>query len=126
MTIRPMRETDINYLKQIHLKHYGEEFPFPNFAQNFPMTLIVENDHGKIVTGGGLKLHVESILITDKDKDSRERTRALLSALSCMSYTAAGAGHNQIHAFIQEPQWSAHLKKYGFTPAIGESLVLGV
>lgn len=125
MIIRSMREDDIDQLMRIHEKFYRNEFNFPDFLRHFLCAFVVIDNNERIITGGGVRTIAESILITDLDRHTRERMKALFKVLNASVFIARKSNYDQIHAFIQG-DWKKHLKKVGFNPAKGEALVLGL
>jgi hypothetical protein len=123
MNIRNLDIKDTLVLRDIHEKYY-DDFKFPDFLHGFINAFTIEED-GKIITGGGVRLIPESILITDKFQTRRSRREALLLALHASILSCQKQGFNQLHAFIQnDPNWIEILKKYNFKPINGTGLVL--
>lgn len=123
MIVREMRESDIPILQQIHKRDYDAEFPFP-ILNGFTDYFVVTNDDGDIITSGGLKPILEIIGITDKTQSPRNRRAALLILFQALAFAAGKLGHDQIHAFIQDENWSNQLKTAGFKDTKGKALVM--
>ncbi len=126
MNIRAMLPEDLPKLYEIHQEFYKEEFPFPDFSRNFLCCFVVIDDNGDIISAGGIKPIVESIVITDKRQSVRNRREALYDILSASSYLSQKQGFFQIHAFIQEEGWENQLRKIGFEDTKGKALVLSL
>lgn len=122
--IRLMQKSDLNELRQIHEKYYEKEFVFPEFGKFIAPFTVIEND--QIVVAGGVRTIIESVLITNKDFPVRDRRSALYNALAASTHITKSAGHDQLHAFIQDPVWEKQLKRIGFKDCVGKALVIGV
>lgn len=121
--IRELQERDIPQLFEIWKKHYADQFSFPDFRLNYIALFVVEDDETKrIITAGGIRTIVESILITDRELSPRKRAIALKQVLTPSCWLAERNGYSQIHAFIQEPDWERQLKSIGFRPCKGDAL----
>ncbi len=124
MQVRPI--LNIEKLKSIWETHYKEEFSFPDFTSQFMYNFEVIDDSGEIITGGGIKLIPEIVLMTDKDKDIRDRKLALYTALDFSIYTAQQLHFDNLHCFVKDDSWGRRLKKTGFHPIQGEGLILEI
>jgi len=124
MNIRPINPNDILKLQEIHQKHFGQEFIFPNFINEFHCAFVIENDNDEIITAGGVRAIAEAITITNKDFSVKIRREALHKMLQASLFTAGHHNYNQLHAFVQDPSWTQCLKKIGFKDTKGQSLVI--
>ena len=70
------------------------------------------------------KILLEAIAITDKRRSVRERREALYKLLQAELFCCSVYNFDQLHAFIQDPVWAAHLKKNGFRVCKGSALVI--
>lgn len=125
MRVRRLDFDDITQLRDIHNKHYNDEFEFPDLI-TFMSSIVVTDDNDKVITGGGVKLIPESIIITDKDWPIEERRKALLEMFRASVFCCGVNGYNQLHAFIQDEKWLRHLKRFGFKETKGKSLYFNV
>lgn len=125
MKVRRLYLDDLSELRDIHSKHYSKEFEFPDFI-TFMSSFVVTNDSGKVITGGGIKLIPESIIITDKDWPIEERRKALVEMFRASAFCCGVNGYDQLHAFIQDEKWLSHLKRFGFKETKGKSLYFNV
>lgn len=123
--IRPFTSSDVESVREIHEKYYREEFNFPNFLANFICCFVVETDEG-IITAGGIRNIAELVLVTDKSRSGRDRHKGLYQALDASVFVASKNGHDGIHAFVQDDIWEEVLRKVGFNPTKGKSLVIGI
>ena len=126
MKIRVINPSDIGKLQLIHGRYYYDEFEFPNFFHNYLSSFVVTNEEDKIITGGGVRLIAESVIITDKSVSARERKLALEEMFRASAFTASARDFKQLHAFIQDENWLRHLTKVGFRETVGKSLVLNL
>jgi len=122
---RAVTQYDYTKLKEIHEKFYKDEFILPDFINNYLLGFVVE-EHGNIITIGGIRTIAEVILVTDKSQSVRVRRDSLLEALRVAVLTARNNKFDQIHAFIQDPKWKRHLEKVGFHETKGTALVLEI
>ena len=122
---RSLNSNDYERLKEIHEKFYKDEFTLPDFIKNYLLGFVVE-ENGSIVTIGGIRTIVEVVLVTDKSQSVRVRRDSLLEALRVAVLTAKSNKFDQIHAFIQDPEWKNHLEKIGFHETKGTALVLEI
>jgi hypothetical protein len=125
MIIRSYAPTDLDQLKEIHEKHFKEEFDLPNFLRNYYCAFTVENDD-RIVTIGGVRPIAEAITCTNKTLHTREKVRALYEILSASAFIAQQNGHSQLHCFVQNEQYAKQLIRNGFRDTKGRSLVMDV
>jgi hypothetical protein len=123
MIIRELRQTDIEKIREIHARHFTHEFKFDEFEKNFLSYFVTENDEG-IISAGGVRTIVESVIVTDLDRNVRDRKLALCNVLQASMHVAKISGYDQLHCFIQDKKWQHHLEKVGFRTTTGQSLVL--
>lgn len=110
-------------LKELYEKFFKEEFDLPDFSR-FLFSLVVRDEHGAVITAGGVRTIAESIIITDKDYPIEARLAALKQMQGAQAYLAQQVGYDQLHAFVQDEKWLTHLKKHGFKDCIGKALYL--
>lgn len=114
-------------VKRIHEKYYKEEFSAPKFTNKFLCAFVIENNEGDIVSIGGVRPILESVIVTDKDKSPKERMDALYSMLEASAFVGTRHGFDQLHAFIHDPKWSNRLQRsFKFRPTKGQSLYLDI
>lgn len=126
MIVRHIDENDLEQLKEIHKRYYDKEFPFPDFRDNFLCNLCVADDNNIVITGGGIRTILESIIITDKSRSPVDRKDALYSMLAASTYCVEKLGYDQLHAFVQDKVWLNRLKRVGFVETKGQALVIGI
>lgn len=117
--IRQLNSEDLVKIKEIHEKHYKNEFDLPDFLNKFIFTAIVEHNN-RIICAGGVRTICESILLTDKDVDFHDKLQALGMMLDANLYFTSTNGYDEIHAFIQDEVWKKYLMKAGFYPTKGQ------
>ena len=124
MQLRNINLRDVEALRQIHREQYGNEFEFPDLtSRNFIQTFAVTDNADRIISGGGIKLIAEAVLITNKEYPVLERKEALEEILSFTQHICARYGYDQLHAFVQDPMWIKVLNKYKFRTCAGQALV---
>lgn len=126
MNIRSITPSDYHKLKELHKKFYDKEFNFDELLNNYLSSFVVTSDNGEIITGGGVRVIAESVIITDKEYLIKDRREALQEMLRACMFTANIRGFNQLHAFIQDEKWLKHLKRVGFKDTVGKSIVLNI
>lgn len=126
MILRAMMPRDLDAVKAIHEKYYGQEFPLPDFVTNYLCAFVVLDEDGSIISAGGVRTLLESVLITDKSFEPEVRKEALLHILGANLHCAKRGNFEGIHAFVQDKKWANRLRRVGFKDAIGEALYLGL
>lgn len=126
MILRAMMPRDLEQVRSIHEKYYGQEFSLPDFVTNYLCAFVVLDEDGSIISAGGVRAILESVLITDKSYDPGVRKEALLHILGANLHCAQRGNYEGIHAFVQDKKWAERLKRTGFKPAVGEALYLGI
>jgi len=125
--IRSLLKDDFDKVKEIHEKFYKTEFDLPNFLDKYLCAFAVEDeDTNEVISLGGIRTIVESIVMTNKDFSPRDRRKALLEILAASLHFTEKFKYNQIHAFVQESDWEHHLRKVGFKDINGKGLVLSL
>ena len=126
MIIRGLSSNDIGKLKEVHERYYKDKFPFPDFIDNYIGTFTVVDDSNRVITGGGLRVIPEAVIITDKSFSPSQREKALLMVLDVALYLVRKNRFSQLHAFVEDdPNWVHVLKKHGFRDIVGTGLVHG-
>lgn len=124
MIIRAFNPGDLQWVKSAHAKHYGNAFEYTNFLRNFHYAFsLIEEETDSIVLVGGIRPIAEIVAITDKDKGVRLRREALLKLLTAVSFAGKDLGYDQLHAFVQDPDFVDHLTKNNFRSIVGTGLV---
>ena len=125
LMIRTIQDKDISQVVDIHKQFYEKTFPFPDLSD--PKWLgkyVVTDDYDNVILFGGAKLIVEAIAVTDKRRSVRDRREALMKLLQAEIFCCGAYNFDQLHAFIQDPIWEGHLKKYGFRNCKGQAIVI--
>ena len=125
MEVKVFKPSDIEQAREIHEKFYKDEFSFPDFYNKFIVAFNI-SDGDTIISCGGIRTILESVIITNKDLDPKTRREALYKMLEASSYVANRRDFTQIHAFIQDAKWERHLKRIGFKEIKGTGLVLEI
>jgi len=124
--IRALFKRDLDQLKSIHERFYQDEFSLSDLNRFISSFAVIDDSNGKIITAGGIRSIVETIIVTDKDTPIEKRQEALIDLLQVAKNTTKQAGYTQLHAFVQDAKWMRHLISHGFIPTVGKSLVIGV
>jgi len=125
MVIRALDLKDVNQLRDIHARYYKDKFDFPNFFDKYLSRIAVTNSDGRIITAGGIRPILESVILTDKSFTPAQRKEALLQILEFNKFFNNKNGNTGIHAFIEDDDnWVQVLTKYGFVPIKGTGLIL--
>jgi hypothetical protein len=125
--IRQLEDKDVCRVLDIHKRFYEKEFIFPDLCD--PKWLgkyVVTDEWDNIILFGGVKLLIESIAVTDKSREIKERRDALIKLLQASLFLGGHLGFDSIHAFIQDPKWAGHLKHHGFRTCRGEVLITDI
>lgn len=86
---------------------------------------IVVEDGGKILGYGQNREITEAIMLLDLSLPLRVRRAALSEMIKESLYRASQRGHNQIHSFVQDPNFESALKKhFGYKDTKGKALVM--
>jgi hypothetical protein len=125
MRIRSLEPSDLEFLKEIHEKHFEKEFVLPDFLRNYMCAFTVVDDEG-IITIGGVRPIAEVVTVTNKDRTPHDRLDALYYVLNASIFVAQKHDYGQLHAFVQDKRWSNRLQRNGFVPTKGQSLVLDI
>lgn len=125
MRIRELRPEDLVMVKQIHEKHFSQEFDLPEF-QRFLAAFTIHDPENRIVTVGGVRPILEMVAIADKDLSLVARRSSYFNILNACLYMAEKHGYEQLHVFVQGQRWVEALKKFGFRDTKGTALVMDV
>ena len=126
MRERPIRNDDLNRIKEIHARYYQHEFDLPNFTKHFINVYAIVDDNDKIISVGGIRPILEVVALTDYSIPTRARIEALNYMRTISAHIADQDGFDEIHAFVMNPNWEVQLKKRGFANTRGTSLVFKV
>ena len=120
--IRCYDPKDLDELQRIHSLYFKDEFFLPNFLK-YLCVFTVEDERG-IITIGGVRDIAECVTVTNMERHPKDRIKALYNILDASIYTARNLGYDQIYAWSQNPKWANRLKRNGFAPPVGQSLIL--
>lgn len=119
--VRAFTPDDVEQLKMVHAKYFAHEFQLPDFL-NYIFAFVVQDEWG-IVTFGGIRDIAECITVTDRSRSAKDKVVAMYQVLNTSVSICKSMGYDQIYAWSQVPQYARQLKKYGFRPPDGESLI---
>lgn len=117
---------NLKQVKEIHEKHYKEEFNFPDFCHKYIDLFSISNDDGKVICAGGIRTILESVIITDLSLPKTERVKALQIMHQATTFATSRLGYSEFHVFIQDSNYERQLIKSGFVPTKGKCLVYKV
>jgi hypothetical protein len=120
--IRAFTPSDLCELQRIHSLHFADEFDMPNFME-YICAFVIEDDKG-IITFGGVRDIAECVTVTDKDRTPIDRIKALYTVLDASIHTCKVVGYDQLYAWSQNHHWARRLRRNGFRPPVGQSLIL--
>lgn len=124
-TFRPLKVTDLETIVKIHERFHKAGFTFP--SQNNCINDGVVEIGDKIVAYGTVKLLAELILVLDLDETKRIKLDAFVKLLKVAIMDAREAKVEQLHCFVEDPNFASLLKKhFGFVPIPSEALVLNL
>lgn len=113
MTSREFKRSDVEYVRQLHDKYFGNQFVSDDFM-NMLNAFVIENDEGKVILAGGVKPLAETILVTDKSHSMTTIGRALVEAQKISMFTCRKLGIDWLHAFVKDESYMNHLIQHGF------------
>jgi N-acetylglutamate synthase-like GNAT family acetyltransferase len=122
MNIRALTEGDMEEITKLHDKYFSTDFEMPDFSHGYIGAFVITNDDGKIVMAGGVRPIAETILVTDKEANPHLLGDALLEALRYSLFTCTRYKIDELFAFVKDPNYEKHLRKYGFTGREGIAL----
>jgi hypothetical protein len=121
--LRVYGHRDYQAVDDIYRKYHQDNFGIPNLNHTL-RNVVYENDGGRIVGFGMLKLIPEAIMVLDLEATPREKKMALDNLIGHAILTASIHDYEHVHAFVQG-EFSDRLKKhYGFSKCEGEAIYL--
>jgi len=120
--IRAFTFNDLDELKRIHSAYFADQFDLPDFMR-FLCLFVVEDEQG-ILTIGGIRTIAECVAVTDLERSPSDRIKALYQLLDASMFITQRCGFDQMYAWSQNKKWTNRLKRNGFRPPQGESLIL--
>jgi citrate lyase synthetase len=120
--IRALTHSDLTQLERLHSLHFKNEFDLPDFM-TYVCAFVVEDQEG-IITAGGIRDIAECVLVTDLNRDPRVRISALYKMLDATRFVCQKSGYDQMYVWSQNPRYTRRLRRNGFRPPQGESLIL--
>lgn len=123
MKVRRYRPSDLSEVNQLWEKHHSHSFSLPPLQPSI-IDCVVEDDDGKIIAFGNLKIFAECVMVMDHDKSSLKRARAFREIMPVAIMGAQKSGIAEIHATVQDPGFGDVMRKhFGFKDVLGEHLV---
>ena len=117
MIVRGLRADDLEKLRELNSKHFPND-SFPDFGSLHSVLVVCDSD-GSIISAGGVTLIAEGVLVSDMDKSSVKRGKALIQQLTHMGMTCSNLGQPYLMIFESNDDevWVKALKTYGFESA---------
>lgn len=120
MILRELRPEDLEKLNAIN--GYENQIDIALDA-NTLSGAIVEDNKGRIISGGIIRSISEVVLVTDKNVNSISRIKAINELIQYGEYVSKKSGRNEIHAFVTDKRFEDFLIKLGFRESNGKCLV---
>lgn len=129
--VRLYSDLDNYRIKKIWEKYYKYSFEYisPEDINVFCRAITTHvKDDKHVLTGFGLVRNIaEVIMMLDRDEGKLTNGKDLLDLITNAALAAKIEGHDSIHAFVQDKDFSELLKKhFGFKNCVGEALVLNL
>lgn len=112
--LRSFRQGDVEDVDRIWREHHSSDFSVPN-RNNCVIDAVVEDENGKVVAYGQVKMFAEAMLILDLNASQRQKIEAIkLLMLEAFRGTRM-AGLEQMYCFIQDPDFAKLIERhFGF------------
>lgn len=124
--LRPFAPTDVTALNELWENHWRQNSSLPNRKNSIIDAVVDDQDSGRIVGYGQVKLFAESMLFLDPTTPKRARVKALKLLMAEAHRGVHLAGIEDMYAFIKDPDFALLIeKRYGFQRVIepGELLL---
>lgn len=126
MKVRLIDAKDVDTIMKIHEKCHMQDFQAPDLLANLG-SVLCEDEEGGIIGAGILKPQVEAIMILDLKRDMRTKHEAIGEMIKQAVMFGKKIGMDQIHAFVNNAEFAAILKKHhGFRDINRPSLLLDI
>ena len=113
-SIRSFRPEDVPEIDRIWKAHHSDNFGVPDRSTSI-IDAVVEDDKGKVIAYGQVKLFAEAMLFLDLDASQRDKIQAVRLLMLEAFRGAELAKLNEIYALIQDPDFSLLIQKhFGF------------
>lgn len=114
MEIRAFEEKDIEPVVALYNRFYSSDgTKCTDFTRDFLCAFTAEDDNG-IISIGGVRLIAEACLVTNKDRTTRERVKALREILKVSGFIARDHRFDWLHAITDDPTWAHQMRQNGF------------
>lgn len=111
MKIRYFKPGDELVIDEIWQKHHAKNFSVPN-RDRMIIEVVAEDDSGKLVAYGQVKLFAEAIMILDKDASQRKKVQALKLLLLEAFRGTDRFGLQDLYCFCKDPEFATILNKH--------------
>jgi len=109
--LRSIIESDVVEINDIWERYHRDDFSVPN-RNNAVIDAVVEDENGKIVAYGQVKVFAEAMFILDKAAPKRAKIEALILLMTEAIRGANISGIEDIYCFIKDPQFASLISKH--------------
>ena len=120
--IRAFLPSDVTELERLYDLYFKEQNDLPDFLK-FICAFVVEDESG-VISFGGVRNIPEIITVTNMERTPSERIQALYNLLDASIFVSQRCGYQQLYAWGQGSKWIKRIRKNGFRPSDGQSLIL--
>lgn len=115
MKLRMVEKDDYPKVAEIYKKHWlSQNLEIPE-TQGRIIEALVENDEGRIITYGMVKLWAEAMMIMDSSRPTKERIEGLRLLIQTAIMASRKVGFNEFHLFTGNEAFAKVLvKHFGF------------
>jgi hypothetical protein len=114
--IRQFRESDVDAINAIWEAHHSRDFSVPN-RTNSVIDAVVEDDKGRVIAYGQVKLFAEAMMILDLSMSQMMRAKAIKLLMHEAFRGTKQAGIENLYSFARDPDLVNLIRKhFGFEP----------
>ena len=111
MKLRSFRDTDIPEIDRIWQEHHKDSFSVPN-RDNSIIDAVVEDDLGKVIAYGQVKLFAEAMLFLDLSASKKDKVKAVIALIHEAFRGVRANDINDVYCFIKDPDFAQLVKKH--------------
>lgn len=117
MKLRSFHPSDVTRISEIWEEHHSHDASLPGRNTSI-IDAVVENDEGKIIAYGQVKLFAEGMMFLDHSIPDLQKAEALRLLMIEAFRGVKQANLDQMYAFIRDPDFAKLMQKhFGFEPA---------
>lgn len=98
-------------IDEIWRAHHANDFSVPD-RENSIVDAVVEDDSGRVVAYGQVRMFAESMMFLDLDASRREKVEAVILLMHEAFRGTKSAGIRDIYAFIKDPDFALLIEKH--------------